>query len=141
MSGIHLPAEAMAKDANTTLSHVYGIAGLVPGLIGLVFLFNANAGWRDYALLFSGWAVAVVFGVMLWRAFTQARQDGEAVGTLTEKVRALEKELDACVKNHAAELDRRQATQDYLAAQLMGQQAMPRAKPRAHVAGDAEDEQ
>lgn len=45
----------MVADKNTMLSHVYGVAGLVPGLIGLVYLVKTDAPWQEYALLASGW--------------------------------------------------------------------------------------
>lgn len=140
----------MAKDVNTTLSHVYGIASLIPAIIGLLYLIKTDAPWQNYALLLSGWVVAIAYGTMLWRSFNQARTDGETVGTLTERAKALEKELEdfekkleACVKAHTAELDRRQSTMDYLAGQLLSQRALPRsatakqAKPRKTTEGEA----
>jgi len=120
----------MVRDTNTTLSHVYGISSFIPALVGLFYLVKTDAPWQDYALLLSGWVVAIAYGVMLWRSFNQARADGEVVGTLGERVKALEKELESCVQAHSAELDRRQATMDYLASQLMSQRALPRAAPR-----------
>lgn len=115
----------MARDANTTLSHLYGLSGLVPGIVGLIYLVKTDAPWQEYALLLSGWVVAVAYGVMLWRCFDQARDDSLSIGTLTERVRMLEKELEHCIRSHSAELDRRHATMDYLAAQLT-QKALPR---------------
>lgn len=131
----------MAKDANTTLSHVYGLAGLVPAIIGLLYLVKTDAPWQEYALLLSGWLVAIVYGIMLWKCFDQARADGEAVGTLTERVRALERELDSCIRAHSAELERRHSTLDYLAAQLMSQKALPKAKPRGKLEHNPEGDQ
>lgn len=84
----------MDEDKNTILSHLYGIAGLVPGLIGLVYLAKTGAPWQEYALLASGWVTAFFYGVMLVRSFSQARSDGEAIGELREKVKSLEKELE-----------------------------------------------
>lgn len=105
----------MEKDKNTILSHLYGIAGLVPGLIGLVYLVKTDAPWQEFALLASGWVTAIFYGVMLVRCFTQARLDGEAIGELREKVKSLEKELDQ--KNGLA---------NYLSGLLMNGAGKPR---------------
>ena len=83
----------MDNDKNSILSHLYGIAGLVPGLIGLVYLVKTDAPWQEYALLASGWITAFFYGVMLVRCFSQARADGEAIGELREKVKSLGREL------------------------------------------------
>lgn len=131
----------MARDANTTLSHVYGLAGLVPTIIGLVYLVKTDAPWQEYALLLSGWLVAIVYGIMLWKCFDQARADGEEVGSLTERVRSLERELESCVREHSAELERRHSTMDYLASQLMSQKALPKAKPRTKAENNPEGDQ
>jgi hypothetical protein len=103
------------KDKNTILSHLYGVAGLVPGLIGLVYLVKTDAPWQEYALLASGWITAIFYGVMLVRCFSQARLDGEAIGELREKVKSLEKELDQ--KNGLA---------NYLSGLLMNGAGKPR---------------
>ncbi len=105
----------MNADKNTILSHVYGIAGLVPGLIGLAFLVKTDAPWQDYALLASGWIAAIFYAWMLVRCFSQARSDGEVIGKLDEKVRALKKEL--------AE---RNSLLTYLSGLLMSGEAKPR---------------
>jgi hypothetical protein len=84
----------MNKNKDTNLSHLYGVAGLVPGLIGLVYLVKTDATWLEYALLASGWFAAILYGVMLVRCFSQTRADGEVIGEFREKVKSLEKELD-----------------------------------------------
>jgi len=105
----------MEKDKNTILSHIYGIAGLIPGLVGLVYLVKTEAPWQEYGLLASGWITAIFYGVMLVRCFTQARLDGESIGELREKVKSLEKELDQ--KNGLA---------NYLSGLLMNGAGKPR---------------
>ncbi len=105
----------MDKDKNTILSHLYGIAGLVPGLIGLIYLVKTDAPWQEYVLLASGWITAIFYGVMLVRCFSQARFDGESIGELREKVKSLEKELDQ--KNGLA---------NYLSGLLMNGAGKPR---------------
>lgn len=105
----------MDNDKNTVLSHLYGVAGLVPGLIGLVYLVKTDAPWQEYALLASGWITAIFYGVMLVRCFSQARFDGEVIGQLNEKVKSLERELDQ--KNGLA---------NYLSGLLMNGSGKPR---------------
>ena len=105
----------MDEDKNTLLSHLYGIAGLVPGLVGLFYLIKTDAPWQEYALLASGWVTAIFYGVMLVRCFSQARFDGEVIGELREKVKSLTKELDQ--KNGLA---------NYLSGLLMNGAGKPR---------------
>ena len=124
----------MSADKNTTLSHVYGVAGLVPGLVGLVYLVKTNAPWQEYALLGSGWVTAIFYAYMLFRCFTQARADGELIGSLREQQKSLEKELHS-----------RNSTLSYLSGLLMGGEAKPRkVKPTkvpltAATQGDGDD--
>jgi hypothetical protein len=90
----------MDKDKNTTLSHLYGIPALVLGLIGLVYLVQPNATWLQYVLLASGWVTALFFGVMLVRCFTQARFDGETIGTLKERINSLNNQIKSQAKSY-----------------------------------------
>lgn len=53
----------MSRDRNTTLTHVYGVIGLVLGIVGLVISFKANAPWSEMALFGSGWLVAIFLAV------------------------------------------------------------------------------
>jgi|GEM_PF-2216137 len=100
----------MQWNSDTTLSHIYGVAGLVPGLIGLVYLVKTDAPWQEYALLASGWITAFFYAGMLLRCFSKSRVDGEHIGSLTEQVKSLEKELNG-----------RNALLEYLSGLLMGQ--------------------
>jgi hypothetical protein len=93
----------MDKDKNTILSHLYGIAGLIPGLIGLVYLVKTDAPWQEYALLASGWVTAIFYGVMLVRCFSQARFDGETIGTLKERINSLNNQIKS--QAHSYEKD------------------------------------
>jgi hypothetical protein len=101
-----------------TLSHVYGIAGLVPGVLGLWVALKSDAPWSEYALFAAGWLTATVFALMLIRAFNRARDDGEIIGGLNTTIQALEKELSA-----------RNATLDFVAGLHMGKTAAPRSDP------------
>ncbi len=116
---------------NTTLSHVYGIAGLIPGLIGLIYLIKTDAPWQDYALLASGWVTALFYGVMLVRCFNQARADGEVIGALRENVKSLQIDLDQ--KNGLA---------NYLSGLLMNGSGKPRkGKPVKGSANENQDKE
>lgn len=116
----------MDKDKNTILSHLYGIAGLVPGLVGLVYLVKTDAAWQEYALLASGWITAIFYGVMLVRCFSQARFDGEVIGELREKVISLEKAHGQEIKSLTKELDLKNALANYLSGLLMNGAGKPR---------------
>ncbi len=116
----------MSRDKNTTLSHVYGIASFVPSLIGLAYLVKTDAPWQDYVLLASGWIAAIFLAWMLVKCFSQAREDGELIGGLNEKVKALEKELIEKVKPLEKELIERNALLTYLSGLLVNGEAKPR---------------
>jgi len=117
----------MAYDRNTAITHVYGLAGLIPGVVSLIYLIQTGASWHEYALVGSGWIAAIFYGVMLLRAFTQARADGLRIGGLMEKVRGLKSELAS-----------RNNTLDYLSGLLIGKSATPRATaPAPAPDGDA----
>lgn len=109
----------------STLSHVYGVAGLVPGLIGLVYLVKTDAPWQEYALLASGWITAIFYALMLFYCFSRTREDGELIGELSERNKSLEKELN-----------NRNALLDYLSGLLMGRTGIPRAAQTVSIEGD-----
>jgi hypothetical protein len=106
----------MAYDRNTVITHVYGLAGLIPGVVSIVYLINTGASWHEYALVASGWVAAIFYAIMLLRSFTQARADGLKIGNLSEKVRGLKSELKS-----------RNNTLDFLSGLLIGKSATPRA--------------
>lgn len=116
----------MAYDRNTILTHVYGVAGLIPGIVSIIFLIATNSSWREYALVGSGWVAAAFYALMLFRVFGQARIDGRRIGTLTQKVRGLEEELAG-----------RNALLDYLGGLLMRGPATPRITPSSAAEGNA----
>lgn len=103
------------RPGDSILTHVYGIASLVPGFVSIVYLIYTEASWREYALVASGWVAALLYGLMLYRCFRQAREDGIQLGRYREQIEGLKDELE-----------RRNSTADYLAALLMGRHAMPR---------------
>lgn len=109
----------------STLSHVYGIAGLIPGVVGLEYLIKTDAPWQEYALLASGWVTAIFYALMLFHCFNRARVDGELIGELSERNKSLEKELH-----------NRNALLDYLSGLLMGHTGIPREAQSISSEGD-----
>lgn len=103
------------SDRSSTLTHVYGLAGLIPGVVSIFYLVNTNASWREYVLVGSGWTAALIYALLLLRAFSVARSDGEAVGKLSEQVSILK-----------GQVEQRGTTADYLASLLLGRVATPR---------------
>ena len=108
----------MHETKNETLTHVYGIASLVPGIVSVFYLVATGSSWREYALVASGWVAAIFYALMLVKTFAQARSDGEEIGTLKENVKSLEKELVG-----------RNTLLEYLAGLQMGKVATPRVSP------------
>jgi hypothetical protein len=105
----------MGLDRNTTLTHVYGVSATVISVVGGVALFTEAATWRDYLLYGSGWASALILGVLLSRGAEQGREDGIELGSLRSQVASLQ-----------ATLEQRSAVLDYFGGQMMGARATPR---------------
>ena len=122
----------MASDRNTTLTHVYGLTGLIPGMISIAYLINNKSSWREYALVASGWVAALIYAIMLFHSFRQAREDGIKIGNLSERVTGLEKEIEDRVAGLRQELDRRNATLDFIAGLQIGRTATPRTVSFGH---------
>ena len=116
----------MASDRNTTLTHVYGLTGLIPGALSIIYLVQAGASWREYFLVGSGWLAALFYAWMLLKAFALARDDGERIGNLTAEVQDLRKEIA-----------NRNATLDYIAGLQIGRTATPRSIPTNPVEEEA----
>lgn len=102
----------------STLAHVYGVPATLLGLLGTWFLVEKESPWQQYALVASGWLAAGVYAAMLIRTNSMAREDGQEIGFLKEKLAGLERTLD-----------QRTATLDYVAGMHIGQKATPRAAP------------
>ena len=105
----------MSQDSNTTLTHVYGVIGLVLGIVGLVISFKVGSPWSEMALFGSGWLVAIFLAILLIRDFNRSREDGEKIGRLHESIRALERELAG-----------RNQTLDFIAGLHLTKTARPR---------------
>jgi len=124
----------MAADNNTTLTHLYGVFGIIPAVIGLVFLVKTDAPWQQYALLLSGWVTCVPLWLMLIKCVNHSRidaerirSDAEVIGELRERINGLEKLVES-----------RGETMDVLASLVTGRTATPRARP---APAQHEDEQ
>ena len=114
----------MSVNENTTLSHLYGIAGVVSGVVGIVAAIKSDAPWSQYALVLSGWFAAVLYAAMLVKCFNQSRADGERIGDLQGQLRQVQATLDA-----------RNATLDYVVASRPPKAAAtPRAAPAPSTA-------
>jgi len=117
----------MTSDNNTTLTHVYGVFGIVPAIFGLVFLVKTDAPWQQYALLLSGWVACVPLWLMLVRCFNHAQRDAELIGALQERITGLEKLVES-----------RGETMDVLAGLITGRTAIPRTRPAPAQTEDEE---
>lgn len=106
----------MTTDKGNGLTHLYGLGGLIPGLVSIYYLVQTDASWREYALVASGWAAALLYALMLVRAFHVARKDGEELGELRAQVGALQKELQG-----------RNTLLEFFAGLHMGKTAIPKA--------------
>ena len=105
----------MSKREDLTLSHLYGLGGFIPGLIGLLISFKAPSPWSEFALCASGWVVAVMYAFLLLKCFHRAREDGLELGKQGEVIADLRKELVG-----------RNATLDYIAGLQISAVAQPR---------------
>ena len=106
-----------------TLTHVYGVLGVVPGILGVIAAFNQNKTWAELLLLGSGWLSAVFLAILLFRQSAQfdrlvrytnetSGRDGKTIGRLEERTKQL-----------STELERRSATADFLAGLIGTSQA------------------
>lgn len=117
---------------NNSLTHLYGLGGLIPGLIGIFFSVQQDATWKEYVLVGSGWFAAITYAILLYLSIRSSKKDYLKLGKVLEKNKELQKELNS-----------RNKVLEYLASQSIGQQATPR-KIRAtdvdNVHGDTQDD-
>lgn len=105
------------KDSNL-VTHVYGIASLVPGVISLVASYQKGATWSELLLLGAGWITAAILALMVFRCFGLLAKAYKENGRLEELTHSLRRELDS-----------RNGTLDYVVAAQLGKTATPRATP------------
>lgn len=114
------------KDGSWT--HIYGIAGAVPGVISLVVAWRVESPWSEYLLMASGWFAALVYAALLLKAISNSNNLAERCGKAETEYERSKGDIDVLQKRHDDEMMRRAATLDYLAGVAMTQQAMPRAR-------------
>ena len=105
------------RDSNL-VTHVYGIASLVPGVISLVASYQKGATWSELLLFGAGWITAAILALMVFRCFGLLAKAYKENGRLEELMHSLRRELDS-----------RNGTLDYVVAAQLGKTAMPRATP------------
>ena len=130
------------------LAHIYGIAGLLPGVIGLSLAWKVETPWSEYLLMASGWIAALVYAIILMRVASISNHYAERCGQseletikIEERLVSLKRDFDSEVQmlkeklverqlQHDSEMARRAATLDYLAGIAMSKQPHPRARQR-----------
>jgi hypothetical protein len=91
--------------SNHTLTHLYGIAGLLLGVVALFAALSPQEPWSTHLLIASGWIAAGVNALLVIHIFRRCDENTEKVGALTEQLASANKELA-----------NRSATLDYIAA-------------------------
>ena len=74
----------------------------------------------------SGWVAAFTYAAVLWRVLHPYHQSVVALGEATEREKQLRDLIDQMGRAHAAELEKRSATADFLAGLMMGKPATAR---------------
>lgn len=114
------------KDGSWT--HIYGIAGFVPGVVSLVVAWKVESPWSEYLLMASGWFAALVYAALLMKAISNGNNLAERCGKAEAECGRSKNDIDILKKRHEDEMTRRAATLDYLAGVAMTQQATPRTR-------------
>lgn len=117
----------MTKESWT---HIYGVAGLVPGVVSLALAWKTASPWSEYLLMASGWFAALVYAALLMRTASMSNGYAERCGQSETEYRRLEEKLIDVQKQHEEEMARRASTLDYLAGIAMTRQAAPRVRAR-----------
>lgn len=107
-------------------THIYGIGGLVPGIVSLILSWKVQSPWSEYLLMASGWFAAGVYAVILLRVASSSNAFAERCGSAEAAYEKLREDLGVLKERHNEEMQRRAATLDYLAGIAMTQQATPR---------------
>jgi len=83
------------------MTHVYGVAGVVAGLIGLGLAWGIKSPWSEYALMASGWAAAALYAVLVWKLAKAGDQNAKDYGRVCEQVTYLQSEIQRLKADHA----------------------------------------
>lgn len=117
----------MTGKPDSTLTHLYGIAGLLPGAVSIFYLIQIDASWKEYALVGSGWLAALFYGLMLWKCHAQARIDAETIGKLTAEIESEKQISERDRRLLSSELEQSKSISAFLVSLQIGRHATPRA--------------
>ena len=106
---------AEEKSAADVLSHLYGIVGVVIGVVSLLISFKVDSPWSEYLLCASGWLATGSYIPLLLRSMRIMRNDAVELGHQRQLVEDLQKELAS-----------RNLTLDFVAGLNLGITAVPR---------------
>jgi uncharacterized small protein (DUF1192 family) len=123
--------------ADNGLTHIYGVAGLIPGLLGLGLSWGVPSPWSEYALMASGWLAAVIYAILIWKIVRKNAAYAEECGEAKNTSSNLKDEIARLTAQHAKEMEQRASAMEFLAGIAMGQQPIPRTQP----AGDDDGHQ
>ena len=113
----------MKRDANTILTHLYGIIGLIGIVVGLVMGAKADSPWSELAFFGSGWGAAFLLWVFTVKENGRADRYSQEISDLKEELGEARERLRGVEK----ELASRNLTLDFLAGLQMNAPAKPRA--------------
>ncbi|TDR32153.1 hypothetical protein [Hydromonas duriensis] len=100
-------------------NHIYGVGSIFLGVVSLVVSFQSGTPFATVLLFASGWIVAAINTMILFKLINHSRNDGETIGRLaTEKFEVEQKLL--------AENQRLIAISETLSTLVMGQKPAPR---------------
>lgn len=116
----------MTGKPESTLTHLYGIAGLLPGAVSIFYLVQIDASWKEYALVGSGWLAALFYGIMLWKCYAHARTDAEKIGRLTAELESEKQISERDRRLLSSELEQSKSISAFLVSLQMGRHATPR---------------
>ncbi|MDK7586253.1 hypothetical protein QP575_10500 [Alcaligenes faecalis subsp. phenolicus] len=111
---------------NVSVTHIYGVGGLIPGVLSLIIAWKVDSPWSEYLLMASGWFAAAVYAVLLLRISSIGTVFAERCGKAETQYEKLQESIHVLQERHNEEMQRRATTLDYLAGIAMTQQATPR---------------
>lgn len=112
--------------SDSGLTHIYGVAGLVPGLTGLGLSWGLSSPWSEYALMASGWVAAFIYAILIWTLAKRSTNIAEECGQAKNHSISLQGEIARLNAQHAKEMEQRASAMEFLAGIAMGQRPIPR---------------
>lgn len=116
--------------ADNSVAHIYGIGGVIPGLVGLGLAWGIDSPWSEYALMASGWIAAIIYAILIWKIVRNHSRYAQDYGSALSEISSLQKEIDRLQTQHAKEMEQRANTMELLAGMAMGQRPIPRSLPK-----------